>query len=438
MSFRGETGTIVTSLNRNKEGSITMSRIEKPEVVLIGGGMITQVQILPSLYHLQRLGIIGKISVCALNGAPLKVLAEDEALKKAFPGQSFTPYPDFARVDPEEKFPHLFEEVLSQMPERQIVFVALPDQIHYPAITKALQANQHTLTVKPLVLEFAQAQEIEKIALEKGLFVGVEYHKRLDDRALMARQQYRAGNFGNFRLGQASMVEPYYYRDSNFQNWCVCENSDMFTYVGCHYVDQVHCITGLLPVEVSVYGIRDKYPNGNEGFLWTDGRVIWENGACLNVIDAMGYPNIAPGGNMQGLKMLCQGEKDACLLFHEDQFRGVKYSYDTPADGKYYHEPNPDYFKLLYRGGEGLQPVGYGYRSIETLVQAVHRVEAGENLESRRAIIRGIDAEDVLATPANSSYNELVIEAGRLSIMNNSRPAVIEYGDNPHVCLKDY
>ena len=28
----------------------------KPTVCVVGGGMITQVQILPSLYHLQRLG----------------------------------------------------------------------------------------------------------------------------------------------------------------------------------------------------------------------------------------------------------------------------------------------------------------------------------------------------------------------------------------------
>jgi len=411
-----------------------------PQVTVVGGGMITQVQVLPSLYALQREGVIGSINICALNGAPLKTLAEDETLKKAFPGQTFTPYPDFTKVDPEEKFPKLFEDVVGKMPERNILFVALPDQLHYNAIKVGLENNQHVLTVKPLVLKYAQAVEVEKLSLEKGLFVGIEYHKRFDDRALMARDQFRAGRFGTFRLAQAAMVEPYYYRDSNFMNWCTCENSDMFTYVGCHYVDQVHFITGLLPVEVSVYGIRDKYPNGNEGFLWTDGRVLWENGACLNVIDAMGYPNCAPGGNMQGLKMLCQGDEDACLVFHEDQFRGVKYSFnDDTSDGKPYHEPSPDYLKLLYRGGKGLTPVGYGYRSIESLVKTVGRVEgAGDSLEARQAEIAQIDKEGVLATPANSSYNELVIEAGRLSIMNDGQPAIIEYGDKPGVRLKEY
>ncbi|MHA1517121.1 MAG: Gfo/Idh/MocA family protein, partial [Alphaproteobacteria bacterium] len=410
-----------------------------PDVTVIGGGMITQIQILPSLYGLQRTGMLGDIAVCALNGAPLKVLAEDETLKEAFPGQGFTPYPDFTKVDLEAKFPKLFEEVVAKMSPRNIVFVALPDQLHYRAIKTALDAGQNVLTVKPLVLSYKQAAEIEKLALEKGLFVGIEYHKRFDDRALMARSDYRAGRFGEFRLGQAAMVEPWYYRDSNFMNWCTCENSDMFTYVGCHYVDQVQFITGLMPVEVSVYGIRDKYPNGNEGFLWTDGRVLWSNGACLDVIDAMGYPNVAPGGNMQGMKMICRGSNDACLIIHEDQYRGLKYSYNEKLDDKYYHEPSPDYFKLVYRGGKGLEPVGYGYRSIEGLVRAVQRVQkAGDALEARRAVIREVDGEGVLATPANSSYNELVIEAGRLSIMNDGRPAIIEYGDNPHARLKEF
>ena len=74
----------------------------KPEVLIVGGGMITQVQILPSVYHLQRQGIVGQISICALTSAVLKVLAEDETLKKAFVGQSFKAWPSFD-TDPDKK-----------------------------------------------------------------------------------------------------------------------------------------------------------------------------------------------------------------------------------------------------------------------------------------------------------------------------------------------
>ena len=161
--------------------------------------------------------------------------------------------------------------------------------------------------MKPLVLKHAEARTIEREGLRRGLVVGIEYHKRFDDRSLMARRKYREGCFGEFRLGTACLIEKWYYRHSNFQNWCTTENSDAFTYIGCHYVDLVHFITGLLPVSRERLRDRDKYPNGKEGYLWTDARVIWNNGACLNVQNSLGFPDAAPGTNTQGLTLYCSG-----------------------------------------------------------------------------------------------------------------------------------
>jgi len=420
---------------------------QRPPVTLIGGGMITEIQILPSLYHLQNLGLVGEISICALNGAPIGKIAKNETLKKAFPGQGFTPYPDFNKVDPEKPFPDLYREVLEKAPPRGIAVIAVPDQLHYAMIKDALACEQHVLSVKPLVLKYEQALELEKLAHDKGLFIGIEYHKRFDDRSLIARQRYRAGDLGEFRLGYSTLIEPWYYRNSNFQNWCTTENSDMFTYIGCHYVDLVAFITGLMPVEVSVHGVVEKYPNGNEGYLWTDGRVIWDNGACLAAINGMGYPNVGPGGNSQGMALFCRGESDGALVMHDDQYRGVKHSYTAKGSDEgdtFYNEVSPDYFKLVDVGGKALTPVGYGHRSIEAIVRAAHHVEraaggaGGEDaLRKRQAEIEAIDAEGIIATPANSSYNELVIEAGRMSITNNARTVIIEYGETPGVRFKE-
>ena len=409
--------------------------MNKPEVLIVGGGMITQVQILPSLYHLQRQGNIGEISVCALDSSVLKILAEDGALKNAFPNQKFKAHPSLD-TDPKEKFPELYKKAIAELPADSIVVVAMPDQLHYMVVKEALANNQNIMCVKPLVLKYSQAVEIEKEAFGKGLAIGIEYHKRLDDRALIARKQYRDGLFGEFKIGHAEMNEPYYYRNSNFQNWCTCENSDMFTYVGCHYIDQVHFITGLLPKSVSVYGIKDKYPNGKEGFLWTDGRVIWENGACLNVTNVMGYPDDGPGGNFQGLRMYCAGSGKSGMLVHNDQYRGIEYSYVEKIDGKYYSEPSPDYFKYVNLGGEGLTPVGYGYRSIEFIVKNICKCLALD-LKQRQILLKQFNSDGVMATPANSSYNELVTEAGRLSILNSGREVEITYGKNAGIKFKN-
>jgi len=412
-----------------------------PRVTLIGGGMITRIQLLPTLYHLQRDGAVGDIHICALAAAPLAEIRADATLRLGFPGQSFEAHPDPARAAADQVFPDLYKEVLASAPRGSLAVVAVPDHLHYPAVMEALANDLHVCSVKPLVLEHGQAEEIARAAYGRGLLVGVEYHKRFDPRSLMARRRYRAGLLGQFRLGQAHLHEKWHYRASNFQNWCTCENSDMFTYVGCHYVDLVAFITGLRPVAVSVYGLRDRYPNGREGFLWTDARVLWEGGGCLSVANALGYPNAAPGGNSQGMTLWCQGPDDACLVFHSDQYRGVKYGLtrrgDDPGDTAY-AEPNPDYFQLLDQGGGVLVPAGYGHRSVEYIINACRTVAAVKAVHQRRELIHRYDQEGILATPANSGYNELVIEAGRKSILAGGREVRIDYGPPASVEFRQY
>jgi len=406
------------------------------QVTMVGGGMIAHDQILPSLYHLQRRGRIGEIHICAQHARTLRGLAEAPVFAKAFPGQKFVPHPDWNSESADLPQPDLYRDVVASMAPGHLVIVALPDQLHFDAVMHALECGQHVLCVKPLVLTAWQSIEIEAAARRRGLLVGIEYHKRLDDRSLMARRRYRAGLFGEFKLGTACLLEKWYYRESNFQNWCTAGNSDAFTYIGCHYVDLVAFITGLLPVEVSVYGLRDQYPNGNEGFLWTDARVIWENGACLNVQNALGFPDAAPGSNTQGLTMYCASREKGAWLAHSDQYRGLQYCYVEQPGGQgstMYAEPSPDYFQYVDLGGPGLNPVGYGYRSVEFIIEAALRVREAGDLAARLRILDEFDAAGVLATPANSRYNELVVEAGRASILNGGRPVRIEYQPAPSV-----
>ena len=56
-----------------------------------------------------------------------------------------------------------------------------------------------------------------------------------------------------------------------------------------------------------------------------------------------------------------------------------------------------------------------------------------EALASRQKLIKQFDSEGIMATPANSSYNELVTEAARLSVLNDGRRVEITYGENSGV-----
>lgn len=416
--------------------------MSKPiDVTIVGGGMITMDVLLPSVYHLQRTGVVGKIAVCALQNSFLKELKENSLIVEAFPGQDFAPYPSFSEPA-DKRFPDLYKEVLAKMPARQCVVIALPDQLHHGAVMEALRCNQHVLCVKPLALRHDHAIEIEEEARKRGLFVGIEYHKRFDRRAMVAKRDYQLGNFGQFVMGEAKMIEPYFYRHSNFQNWFTCDQTDPFVYVGCHYVDLVYYITGLKPVEVSVQGVKGKFPNGNEGYMWANGRVRYENGAILNVTDGLGYPDDGAGSNEQCLEMFCEGNDIAGLIKHDDQFRGVTHCYLEPigCGGSRHNFVSPDFFKFVPWEGDGYMPVGYGFDSVAAIIGTAHRIEnETAKLPEPRAFDRRcemaaeVDRRGQIATPGNSWVNELVTEAARMSILSDGDAARIVYGKHPRV-----
>ena len=105
--------------------------------------MITYDLLLPSLYHLQRTGVVRKIDVCALDSPPLKALAESRDFTEAFPGQGFTPHPSLGEP-PEKKFPELYKEVIAAMAPGNMVVVAMPDHLHYEVVMLRLAATIRT------------------------------------------------------------------------------------------------------------------------------------------------------------------------------------------------------------------------------------------------------------------------------------------------------
>ena len=65
-------------------------------------------------------------------------------------------------------------------------------------------------------------------------------------------------------------------------------------------------------------------------------------------------------------------------------------------------------------------------------------IDVGGDLAARQKLIEQFDSQAVMATPKNSAYNELVMEAGRLSILNDGREVEIKYGKDASVRLKEF
>ena len=412
----------------------------KINVVIVGGGMIVHDQILPSVYQLQRLGHVGEIAVVATTTTRLADLS-NPLFERAFPGQQFAAHPPLDSSD-NRRDPDRWRGVVDAQAPRNLVIVATPDHLHDEMVRYALEHDQHVLCVKPLVHRYEQTERLARLSRERGLFVGIEYHKRFDRRSLEARDLYQRGRFGEFVCGDARLIEPYAYRHSNFQNWFTTDKTDAFTYIGCHYVDLVYFITGLRPAEVSVRGVERRFPNGTMGTMWANGRVVFENGAVFSVNNGLGYPDRGAGTNDQGMVLYCEADDCGSIIRHDDQFRGVSHGYVDDDVGAHFRFINPDYFKLVPWAGDGLEAVGYGYDSIKANVLAACDVNQGSvNLDDHAALaerqrrLGQIDRHGLLATPGNSFINELVIEAARLSVTHGAKTVTIGYGDHPSVCF---
>jgi hypothetical protein len=140
--------------------------------------------------------------------------------------------------------------------------------------------------------------------------------------------------------------------------------------------------------------------------------------------------------------MFFEGEGKSGMIKHDDQFRGVQHAYleGIGCAGSSFNFVSPDFFQLIPWDGDGLKPAGYGFESVAATVEMAHKIEsevnslsAAESLEKRRQIIREVDEKGIIATPANSFVNELVVEAARLSILNDGDMVTIKYGQHPKI-----
>ena len=93
------------------------------------------------------------------------------------------------------------------------------------------------------------------------------------------------------------------------------------------------------------------------------------------------------------------------------------------------------FIKLVPWEGTGYKPIGYGFDSVAASVtmacqieNAVQNMADSDSLKKRREMIREVDKKGIIATPANSYINELVVEAARISILNDGENVDIVYG----------
>jgi predicted dehydrogenase len=384
----------------------------KLDVLVIGGGMISQEVILPTVFQERRRGKVGRVLVSSLSGDI------NQQVRAALPGEPFEPYPDPDKVDPKKPFPELFRQALADLGGKGIVIVATPDHLHTPMVLAALEAGYDVSCMKPLCLKVAEAHQIDEKARERARYVLTDYHKRHDRAVRAARHRYRKGDLGEMLHGHAWIEEPKYMPLDKFKRWAA--ESSPFEYIGVHYVDVYYFVTGLKPKRLVAFGQKKYLPTqGSDAFDAVQATIEWEDGSVFWVQTSWVLSAKGSAMTRQGLNLV--GTMGEYWADHMDR------NLHFVTEEKGFEHYNPNFFKAYDSWeGEGLvDHVGYGYESVQQALDDVRFIlKETEGLPEARAVARRRQIlegwKDLRALPHQALIGVAVNEAVRLSIEHGS------------------
>jgi D-galacturonate reductase len=376
----------------------------KLNVLVVGGGMISQEVIFPTVFQQRRLGKIGEVLVASRRGQTIR------AIQKQFPVESFHAWPDPAKIDPLESHPDIYKEAMRELKSPGVVMVATPDHLHTPVIMDAIKAGFDVIVQKPLCLKTAEAKEIIRAADDSGRYVYTDFHKRHDVALRACQYKYRRGLMGESLCSHAWIEERREMPLKNFSLWA--EQSSSFEYIGCHYVDMFYFITGERPKKVIAFGQKKYLPkHGKNTFDAVEAIIEWESGAVQYVQTSWVLPDGNPNLTNQGFQITCtEGEFRADNADRNSNFV-------TAKEG--YQRFNPHFFKPLLDWNDFDQDLWAGYGG-ESIIQPIDDIiKLNEQPEKRPNLLK--EFETTRPVPRQALIATAVVEAVRMSLANGNR-----------------
>ena len=392
--------------------------------LVVGGGMISQDVILPTLLQERRRGNHGEVWLASRTAGTVAKCA------KQFGGKIDRLFPDPKRTPKDKSVPDSYQAALDELPPGSCVMVATPDHLHTPVVLDAIAAGHHCVVQKPLCLKVKEARKITVLADKLGAYVLTDYHKRYDPAIRAARHRFRKGDLGDMLHGHAWCEEKKLMALDVFSRWC--EESSPFEYIGVHYADAYYYITGLLPRRVSAFGQKKFLPTkGKDAFDAVQAVIEWEDGSAFWVQTSWALPDSNSALTAQGLTLL--GTKGEYWADHRN--RNCRFV----TDDKGYEDFNPNFFKTYdsFEPDAATDVWGYGYASIVQGLDDIRELRrrttgktAAEALRTRRAFLKSIAPKRAL--PDQALVGVAINEAVRLSIAQRNRYVTFDRGLNPH------
>lgn len=113
-------------------------------------------------------------------------------------------------------------------------FIGVPDKSHYNYIKLCLSNAIPTWIVKPVTDDLEQALSLQNI--ENSNLLWIDYHKRFDQSNMFIKKLIKENTYGSLLHYSVQYTQPY---DLPMETFSWTNESNVFSYIGCHYVDQL-------------------------------------------------------------------------------------------------------------------------------------------------------------------------------------------------------
>jgi len=375
-------------------------------VLVLGAGMYVTGRdgtghgtVLSSLFQYARRSPVSKVTVVARSpGNGPKVADAAERIAKLLRTSLAVSYQTIQGSDLERDTARLCEAG-----RYDCAIVSLPDHLHAPPIRALMRGQVPTLVVKPFTSTLRDALEILALQRETGTYGAVEFHKRFDESNLYAKRALEEGLIGRPLYMSVDYSQRISIPTRVFRDWVARTN--VFQYLGVHYVDLAYFLLGYQPTMVSAYGTSgvlraqgiDAFDSIHVMLEW-EGRTEserlisqfntnWIDPECTSAMSDQRFKIVGTAGRLE----LDQRNRGIELVCASSGIRHV----------------NP-YFSEFLPGPDG-QPEfqGYGYRSIACFLDDVTSLRNGtvtiEALERCRPTFRQAAVSTAVIDAVNSA-----------------------------------
>ena len=303
--------------------------------------------------------------------------------------------------------PETFLKNLHEKIKFDIGIVCLPDNLHYEYTKYLLNLKIHTQVVKPFVNKLQHAKELSELQEKNNVWGCVEFHKRFDEANLYAKKIFMQHQIGDILYITVDYSQKIVIPTEIFRSWC--EKTNIFQYLGVHYVDLIYFITGYLPLKLTAYGSRgilnkmgiDAMDSINASIMWynpanpamtfiSQFNTNWIDPNSSSAMSDQKYKIVGTAGRIE----LDQKNRGVSIVNEEEKIRDI----------------NPYFSEYLYDIDGKLKFTGYGYRSLRQFICDVNSLELNQTTLPHLAAHRPGFKSSLVSVAVIETVNQALIQ----------------------------